>query len=656
MILHRLSANSEGVWRVLSLALFACLVIVILTTFRDYGLTWDEAAQRAYGDYVLHWYGSFFQDRSALNYLDLYLYGGFFEIVAQSASHVLPFGVYETRHLINALFGLITIVAAYKTGAHLLGSMGGFLSALFLTLTPVFYGHSFNNPKDVPFAALCAVALYFILRSWDELPRVSGKLMAKLGISFGLAMGVRVGGVIMLGYLALLWMAWLLTRLSTHSSHVENSLSHTSAFVRLSFYFACIVLLAWAIMLLFWPWAQINPLVNPVLAMRAIAHYQWPGEVFFGGRMIRATELPWTYLPTWLAISLPEFYFVAPLAGCFVAIKLVIKRNSFHAFDGRILKVCLLVFALCFPVALAITLRSTIYDGLRQFLFIIPPLAVLSGISVASLFTCDARKPIKLIVAGAIMLSIGMTVYDMINLHPYQTVYFNRSVAGGLTNAARSFETDYWGNSYREGAMWIAQNYDPDFVGEIRVANCSSPILTGYFLDRASSEHRRFVTVAPQHNPHLFLATTRYGCQRNVAGNILHIVERQGTPLLYVIEAQNPREVTQAPENVARAVAAPNNVGTITATPNPVPAGNGTGLTTITWNTGSDSVGEVFMSENGGDERLFARGSQGSSEVPWIGYGSTYDFRLYSTTEPRTLLASVRVVGSTEISGTQLSW
>ena len=46
---------------------------------------------------------------------------------------------------------------------------------------------------------------------------------------------------------------------------------------------------------------------------------------------------------------------------------------------------------------------------------------------------------------------------------------------------------------------------------------------------------------------------------------------------------------------------------TITASPNPVTTGEGSGTTTITWNTGDGTTGQVFVSEDGAVEKLLLR-------------------------------------------------
>lgn len=81
------------------------------------------------------------------------------------------------------------------------------------------------------------------------------------------------------------------------------------------------------------------------------------------------------------------------------------------------------------------------------------------------------------------------------------------------------------------------------------------------------------------------------------------------------------------------------------AFPRQVPVGRLMGATKITWDTGDDSAGEVYVSENGELETLFATGQQGSKEATWILADQSYEFRLYAGTEHNRLLDEVRVIG-----------
>ena len=97
------------------------------------------------------------------------------------------------------------------------------------------------------------------------------------------------------------------------------------------------------------------------------------------------------------------------------------------------------------------------------------------------------------------------------------------------------------------------------------------------------------------------------------------------------------------PEANASAASPAAPAATIAASPNPVTTGEGSGTTTITWNTGDGTTGQVYVSEDGGPERLFAEGSPGSVPVPWIAAGKTFEFRLYAGTEHAKVLAKTQV-------------
>lgn len=81
----------------------------------------------------------------------------------------------------------------------------------------------------------------------------------------------------------------------------------------------------------------------------------------------------------------------------------------------------------------------------------------------------------------------------------------------------------------------------------------------------------------------------------------------------------------------------------ITASPNPVPAGEGNGTTTLNWDTGDGSLGEVYVSVDGGEETVFSKRTQGPEKADWINSESTYVFRLYSGANRAKLLGEVKV-------------
>jgi len=76
---------------------------------------------------------------------------------------------------------------------------------------------------------------------------------------------------------------------------------------------------------------------------------------------------------------------------------------------------------------------------------------------------------------------------------------------------------------------------------------------------------------------------------------------------------------------------------TLSACPNPIPAGEGLSTTNISWDTGDESVGKLYVSKDGGQESLVATGRQGSVVANWIATDSSYEFCLYNSDHTKLL-------------------
>jgi hypothetical protein len=523
----------RGRWRLLAGLLLAALLGVMLATVLDYGMTADEPVQNRYGRRLVRWYASLGADRAAVEQHDTYLYGGLFELAAQAARSVSPLGVYETRHVVNVLFGFTGFVAVLLLGTHLGGPLGGVLSVLFLALTPAYYGHAFNNPKDIPFAALFALATAVILRASEHLPRLGLLEVLGVGVAIGLAAAVRVAGLVLIPAAGALWLAvlWVRGGRRIRRGHL----------VRPALALVGVVALAWGVMVAFWPWALLDPIRNPFRALAVFSHFWKAMPVLFDGEVVPSGELPRTYIPTWFALTLPEFYVVAFLLGGLRLVRASPKRLDRVGVE-RLVGYAWLAATVALPVLAVVVSHTPFYNGHRHFLFVVPGLAALAGVSAAVGLGREVRAPVRLAGATTLGLLLLLTVSDMVRLHPYQAVYFNRLVAGGVARAAERYETDYWCSTYREGLDWIVENYSgPDVTERVRVAGNATLTQVSYDLRRTEERRRRFRPVTVHDAPHLILATTSSGDHRRTPGRVVHVVERMGAPLLYVFEARRPR-------------------------------------------------------------------------------------------------------------------
>jgi hypothetical protein len=304
------------------------------------------------------------------------------------------------------------------------------------------------------------------------------------------------------------------------------------------------VAVGWTVMLLLWPWALDDPLGNPLRAGRAFSHFWSSMPVLYDGRLLLSGEVSRFYLPRWFSLVLPESYAIAFLLGALALLRIVRRRPRGTwpaAARVKAAQAGWLAALATLPLVVVVVARTPLYDGPRHFLFVVPLLAVLAGTSAAA-YLREYRWSVAKAGAVAALGGSGLvTAVDMVELHPYQTVYFNRAVAGGLPNAITQWEGDYWGLSYKEGAEWLVRRYDGVRCHDrIRVATNSVFLQTAYYLRKTEAARRLFKPVGMNGRPHFVLATTRYRDHVHTPGRLAHVVQRQGAGLLYVFETGEP--------------------------------------------------------------------------------------------------------------------
>ena len=440
-------------WNRAAFGLFALLVVVVIATFADYGVTWDEDVHNWYGVFVLDYYLSLFKDGRCLNWLNLYNYGAAFDTIAAALNRVSPFGTYETRHLLNGAFGIVGIVGGWKLGRSLGGPRAGFIAALLLLAIPNYYGQMFNNPKDIPFAVGMVWSIYYMVRIIPALPRPEWSLVVKLGVATGMALGVRVGGLLLFCYLGLLLLCFVVWRTAEAPS--------ARGFVRDGFAVFWRVLLptvvvAYPVMLLFWPWAQESPIGNPLRSLIFFSHETFPYPTLFAGQYFAAADLPWAYLPTYIALALPELVLALALAAPSGAV-LMLRRLPRGERRDWVLRHGLVAFAIVFPIAYAVEIKAVLFDGMRHFIFLLPLIAVAAALVADRLLDRLARFEYRRPVYAALALYGVGHLSMMAMLHPNEYVYYNGFV-GGVEGAQGLFKLDYWANSYAEAVDGL-ENY-----------------------------------------------------------------------------------------------------------------------------------------------------------------------------------------------------
>jgi hypothetical protein len=528
-------------WNRAALGLFILLAIVVIATFADYGVTWDEDVHNWYGVFVLDYYLTLFKDGRCLNWLNLYNYGAAFDTIAAALNHFSPFGTYETRHLLNGFFGILGVVGSWKLGRSLGGPRAGFIAALLLLAIPNYYGQMFNNPKDIPFAVGMVWSIYYMVRIVPLLPRPKWSLVAKLGVAAGMALGVRVGGLLLFCYLGLLLLCFVVWRTAE-----APSARRFFAFWRV---LLPTIVVAYPVMLLFWPWAQEHPIGNPLQSLIFFSHETFPYRTLFAGKYFPATDLPWEYLPTYVVLALPELVLMLVLAAPLAAVLMLRRMRGAERRDWT-LRHGLVAFAIVFPVAYAVAIKAVLFDGMRHFIFVLPLIAVAAALVADRLLDRLTRFEYRRPVYAALALYGVGHLSLMAMLHPNEYVYYNGFV-GGVEGAQGLFKLDYWANSYAEAVDGLEDHleaqYGLDFMDrDFTVAVCGPPISADYFFPK------NFTFSEDREHADFFIAFTKDDCHKSLPGTEVFRVERMGALLSVVLDR---REIVAAEARAKRSPA-----------------------------------------------------------------------------------------------------
>ncbi|WP_375414367.1 glycosyltransferase family 39 protein [uncultured Bradyrhizobium sp.] len=429
----------------LAIMTLAAVGLIASFTFRDYGLGWDDYTHAEYADLLLRMYGSGFKDTAALSFANLYMYGGGFDMAAALLHKIIPLELFETRRLLGAVVGFIGLAVTWRLGRRVGGPLAGLASLLLLALCPTFYGHMFMNPKDAPFAVAMVILMLGLVRLAEEYPSPSPRTILIVGLGAGLSIGSRI-----LGGLALIYAVAGFLPLFFEEIHTHNAREAAHRFAHMVYVLLPGLILGYLVMGLIWPWSIMEP-GNPFQALTYFSHFfEKPWKEMFDGALVSVPDMPWSYLPTLFALQLPEILLGLTLAGI-VGTFMSLSRADVTARRKTIL--LMLTLAATLPLVVAMVKRPALYNGIRHFIFVIPPMTVLAGVAFAWLMDWlrERHRNWQPAVVAAFAFGLMLPLGEMIRLHPYQYTHFNH-IAGTVRGADDLFMLDYWGLAFKQAS------------------------------------------------------------------------------------------------------------------------------------------------------------------------------------------------------------
>jgi tetratricopeptide (TPR) repeat protein len=430
---------------------YAAGVMFLLTVFLSFnsGINGDDEYQNDYSKKLVAYYSTMGADTSAL-YIEkgnMHYYGGFFDLLTGAVNSAFGFDEFDTayhqlRHFFNALFGLLAMVFVGLLVRELAGWRAAILALAFMFLSPRFLGHALMNPKDIPFAAGFAVALYYMVRLIRTIERPRWQTALGLALGIALALATRAGGLLLFAYLGLFAGLDFLFKYG-----IKGLTTHTRVFVNYLIYGLGAAIVGYILAILTWPAALVDPIGHPLAALTEFSKLGVKIRLLFMGGNVMSDDTAWYYAPLWIAKTIPLFA-LAGFLGSFVFFFSWMKKY------GRT-ETLLLFFAAIFPIAYVIYKDSILHDGWRHLMFVYPSMLVLAALFWVELEKrWGKRKQIRWAIWGVLALLVLESTVFIARNYSYPYVYFN-AIGGGLAGAFGDYETDYWGTSVKQAINWL---------------------------------------------------------------------------------------------------------------------------------------------------------------------------------------------------------
>ena len=366
----------------------------------------------------------------------VYVYGPIFSLIGHAVAVLsgaetwgtvsISDAAFAARHYVVFAFSIIGVLAAGWGVTLVTRSRNwGLAAACLLVSIPMWTGSAMYNIKDIP--AATGFTLFTVGCIAAVLPKENQTRLTTIGGWVSL----YLGSLIFWGTRPGLWVAIALSFVAIVIvlTRLEN-LRKVREIARRLIRPASAVVASYLTMLIIYPRVFSNPVKLLYKSFSDTSDFpQRRGSMTDG--VMSSSPPGWDFLPKWAAAQLPEVILVLTVAASLVTIWVVLKRLFRPAATGLDFAIPALIFTFiqfaAFPIA-GILLQSRITSGLRQFLFILPALAMVVTIV---LFIAVEKWNVKRFrgvwptVAGIIVASTLLTTVLQFQLFPYNANYFN---------------------------------------------------------------------------------------------------------------------------------------------------------------------------------------------------------------------------------------
>lgn len=436
-------------------------------------LNWDYHTRliKSYIDYFI--FGKEYNHDILNEYKGFLGYGVGFQILSQPIQFFLKnillldetnldlFGAQlVSKHFVVFIFFIISSIFFYLILKKIINNkVFCGVATIFYCTYPYLFGQAMFSPKDVPFMSVWLICTYLSFNVFKKLlnfKKISFGEIILFSFLTSFLLSIRIAGL-------LIFFQYLVSFLLIISlSSINFSKIFKKYYLNILTFIFSLILFTYIFYPPFWN--------DPFLLIEVIKvnanHYNNVGTNTLG-EIMYATDLPSTYLLIWFLVKLPALVIFGVLLVPLTEKKIFNDKENVVYFGTLLISILLIPFILIF-------LKTNLYDEIRQVMFLIPLIFI---VSVVSLYSFSKHLFYVLAIFSICLFSI-----ESIRINPYQYVWFN--FPSRVIDLTKKFELEYQGISGREIAKKIT-NYE-------KADQC--------------------ILVNPSHTVEPFLANTNYKC------------------------------------------------------------------------------------------------------------------------------------------------
>ncbi len=466
--------------------LFGSLIVMLVTfLFSGYnvGYNSDEIDLVALGKANWHFYTSFGKDTSYLgtpgtvNSVDkvwpvMRYYGNGFESLVTGFTMATGIDkttqLFNVRHIFNQLFAILGILFTALATRKIADWRAALISSWILFFTPMYFGQTLYDVKDIPFYAGWVSTFYFSLCILEELPKLTWKTVVYFVLACAFTINSRIAGVMHFFFLGLAIAARVVTD--------KGFLAECRAVMKpLAIKLGVAILGSLSIAILTWPFLLTSPIAHILEALDTAKNFPQLILLNFEGNTIDSKHVPTDYLPKFIVWTVPIVIQVFVVAG------VGIYFNNGRRYNWRTGALILVTFLL--PLVIAIANQMPVYNAWRHLLFIYGGLVIFAAIGVNHVMSLLNKPAFQYAVPVVFLAGLSGPISFSIKNHPYEYVYFNEFV-GGFKETYYDFDNEYWQASIPESVEWLVLHEHFENLKDTIIVSSNAPGVVGDYLKR----------------------------------------------------------------------------------------------------------------------------------------------------------------------------